>query len=252
MNKIEPDTYTESVICPTHGEYIANVITVMQTKRKSKCPECLAIKCAKEDEENRKKRALEILSLKKSASIPPRFKNKSFDSYQASSDGKKKALAICQKYAESYPQRLEAGGGMVLCGGPGTGKTHLAISVIDYIVENYAKSALFTSVMGITKRIKKTYSANSSETEEQAFKIFANPSLLVIDELGVQFGTDTEKLILFEIINYRYEHMLPTILISNLALNELMEFAGDRIIDRMQEGGGAVISFDWSSYRQKI
>ncbi|KAA6208087.1 ATP-binding protein, partial [Avibacterium paragallinarum] len=42
----------------------------------------------------------------------------------------------------------------------------------------------------------------------------------------------------------------PTILISNLSEDELSRYVGERIIDRMREGKGAVINFDWESYRQ--
>ena len=46
---------------------------------------------------------------------------------------------------------------------------------------------------------------------------FIRPDLLILDEVGVQFGSETEKMILFEIINGRYEQLKPTIVISNLA-----------------------------------
>ena len=44
---------------------------------------------------------------------------------------------------------------------------------------------------------------------------FIRPDLLILDEVGVQFGSETEKMILFEIINGRYEQLKPTIVISN-------------------------------------
>jgi DNA replication protein DnaC len=43
--------------------------------------------------------------------------------------------------------------------------------------------------------------------------------------------------------------MKPTILISNLAIGPLAEFAGDRVIDRMKENGGKLVVFDWKSHR---
>lgn len=81
-------------------------------------------------------------------------------------------------------------------------------------------------------------------------EIYTDKDLLIIDEVGVQFGSESEKIILFEIINERYEQMKPTILISNLSEDELSRYVGERIIDRMREGKGAVINFDWESYRK--
>lgn len=44
---------------------------------------------------------------------------------------------------------------------------------------------------------------------------------------------------MFEIINTRYERMRPTILISNQSKEELSAFIGERVIDRMNDGGAA-------------
>ncbi|NHX33749.1 ATP-binding protein, partial [Escherichia coli] len=82
-------------------------------------------------------------------------------------------------------------------------------------------------------------------------RIYTNPDLLIIDEVGVQFGSEAEKLILFEIINTRYERMKPTILISNQTREELGAFIGERVIDRMSDGGGCTLAFTWDSYRSR-
>ena len=74
---------------------------------------------------------------------------------------------------------------------------------------------------------------------------------MIIDEVGVQFGSEAEKLIMFEIINTRYERMKPTILISNQTKEELAAFIGERVLDRMSDGGGCTLSFTWDSYRSK-
>ncbi len=56
--------------------------------------------------------------------------------------------------------------------------------------------------------------------------------LLIIDEVGVQFGSAAEMAILQEIINARYEIILPTILISNLSPEELWAFISPRIAEQ--------------------
>lgn len=50
-------------------------------------------------------------------------------------------------------------------------------------------------------------------------------------------------------MNTRYERMLPTVLISNLTPAEISQVISDRLTDRMVEGGGATLVFDWNSYR---
>lgn len=81
---------------------------------------------------------------------------------------------------------------------------------------------------------------------------FTATDLLILDEVGVQFGTDYEKVIITDIINRRYNDMRPTIILSNLDELELCDYLGARVMDRMFEGGGGVIAFGWDSYRAKV
>ena len=67
----------------------------------------------------------------------------------------------------------------------------------------------------------------------------------------MQYGTDTERLALWEVMNGRYESMKPTILVSNLTAKEIAGYVGDRVIDRMRENGGAVLAFTWESFRSR-
>jgi DNA replication protein DnaC len=77
----------------------------------------------------------------------------------------------------------------------------------------------------------------------------------VIDEIGVQFGTESEQNHLFEVINNRMLEVKPTILVTNLLLNSpddsvktLRNYLGERTYDRMREVGMS-ICFDWQSHR---
>ena len=80
-------------------------------------------------------------------------------------------------------------------------------------------------------------------------RYFTKPDLLIIDEVGVQFGSPAEMTILHEVINARYESVLPTILISNLPPEQLKEFISDRIFDRVTDGGRNYLVFNWASFR---
>ena len=88
-------------------------------------------------------------------------------------------------------------------------------------------------------------------TELQALEEFIKPDILVLDEIGMQLGTDSEHLLLFSLLNGRYEELKPTIVISNLTLEEVKKYLNDRIYDRLRENGGGVLAFDWESWRQK-
>ena len=89
-------------------------------------------------------------------------------------------------------------------------------------------------------------------TEQDAIDALVMPDLLILDEVGVQFGTVTESLIMFEILNGRYEKVRPTIVMSNLTEDEITEYLGSRVVDRLKEGGGVLVAFDWDSYRGRV
>lgn len=214
----------------------------------------------KKDEEERQRYELEAAFSR--TLIPQRFKGKDFENFDSICEKSTLAKNICKSYAEKFQELHKLGTGLILCGNTGTGKTHLACSVIDYIIRNVEvpyktngkmilkkSSAIFMETAKIIRQVKQTYSKSSSKTEQQVIDSFVLPDLLVMDEVGVQFGSDTEKMIIFEIINERYLHIKPTILISNLSLKELADYIGDRVIDRMRENGGKVVVFDWKTHR---
>lgn len=246
-------------VCDKHGVFQqrckkANLLTrVLETK--SECPACLAEKLAKleADEAASEKRwkQSQIDRMMGDLQLPERFAGATLDNYQAVNDDAARCLKLCKAYAAKWPERLKQGGGLVMCGKPGTGKNHLALAIAKHVINEHQNSALFTTALRIARLFKSTWSKNSERTEAEVIRIYTDPELLIIDEVGVQFGSEAEKLILFEIINTRYERMMPTILISNLPKDELAAFIGERVIDRMNDGGGCTLAFTWDSYRSR-
>lgn len=246
-------------VCDKHGAFQqrckkANLLTrVLETK--SECPACLAEKLAKleadEAASERRWKQSQIDRMIGDLQLPERFAGATLDNYQPVNDDAARCLKLCKAYAAKWPERLKQGGGLVMCGKPGTGKNHLALAIAKHVINEHQNSALFTTALRIARLFKSTWSKNSERTEAEVIRIYTDPELLIIDEVGVQFGSEAEKLILFEIINTRYERMMPTILISNLPKDELAAFIGERVIDRMNDGGGCTLAFTWESYRSR-
>lgn len=221
-----------------HGEYVANVLGADGAERwLPGCP-----KCARE---------LEMAGIIGRAAIPPRFQAKTFAGFDARGARQKAVLEQAVAYARDFEDALVAGRGMMFCGKPGTGKTHLACAILNEVVRK-SRAGLYATVASAVRRVKDTWSRDSDETEREAIALFVQPDLLVLDEVGVQFGSETEKLILFEIVNGRYEQVRPTILLSNLDVKGVEDNIGYRAVDRLREGGGRIVVFDWESRRTEL
>jgi DNA replication protein DnaC len=179
--------------------------------------------------------------------IGVRFKGKSFTDYNPVNKAAEQALDVCRSFSASF--RANSGTNMIFVGSPGTGKNMLS-AVIGQDIIKRGFSFLHTTALKIVRRYKDSWK-QPGVTEEQVLRYYTTPDLLVIDEIGVQFGTVTEQLYLTELINDRYEAMKPIIMLSNLTIKQIEDAMGVRSMERFQENGGRVVVFNWPSYRRR-
>lgn len=183
--------------------------------------------------------------------IPLRFREATVESYQVTTNPEQQAIARrqCQDYAAGFADHCQVGRSMMLLGAVGTGKTHLGCAVVQSVIRNLGATARYTSALDIIRDIKSTFTKNSELSEGEVYAALRAPDLLVIDEIGVQHGSDFERQVLFEVINDRYKDINPTIVISNLGILGLRKCLGDRAVDRLTDAGGPAVLFNWASAR---
>ena len=243
---------TKPAVCDTHGAYESRCFIGSIW---SKCPTCGAETAAKERAEvETRERESRLQAWQRKigdAGIPERFRDRSLPGFVVKTFAQGNALEFAKSYADNFDAALKTGRSALFLGKPGTGKTHLAVGIGMQIMQRDNRSVLFTTVMRAIRRVKDTWSRDSRESESEAIAALVFPDLLILDEVGVQFGSDTEKLILFDVLNERYEKRRPTLMLSNLGLDDVRAFLGDRIFDRLREDGGESIVFDRESYRGK-
>ena len=103
------------------------------------------------------------------------------------------------------------------------------------LLKEYAFSyPMYYKASEIFSAVRSTYQAGASTNEEETLKFFSSIQLLVIDEVGVQKGSEAEKRILFSILDNRVTSNKPSILLSNLGPKALEELLGDRLYDRIR------------------
>jgi len=254
-NPNELEMKTELFTCEKHGEFYTEFVFIGNRWRGEPiCPACA--KEAADEKERRRLLALGNAQLErkiKSSGIPKRFRGKTFDNYRvySNNDAQKKALQVCRSYALNFKTVMEKGTCLVLCGRPGTGKNHLVAAIANTLIASGPHTVIFTRVYSAIMAIKETFRNDCATTERDVLSAFIGVDLLVLDEVGVQFNSDYERMMLFEIINSRYDEVRPTILISNLNAKEAEQFVGERVWDRLFEDGGVVLPFDWQSERRK-
>lgn len=251
----------ESVNCPKHGEF--EQITY-QSGRKSLCPHCLkdreqearAAEQAKAAEAEAQRRARDLQQRIGDAGVPPRFANKTAAAYAVFNPVQESILAQVKAYAAEFTRpQGHSGRNMLFVGNKGTGKTHLSAALINHVIKNCGGTARFCTVSELNRIVRESKSYDSPVKESEVIRAFGSYDLLVIDEVGVQSGTEAESRALFDVFNERYGNLKPTIMISNLrydpanGVDELTPVLGDRVIDRMKEDGGKIFGFNWESYR---
>lgn len=185
--------------------------------------------------------------------VTPRFRSCTFDNFVTGAEtAKVRALETCRRYAEGFDGHYIAGRALMLLGEIGNGKTHLACAILQHIVRVEGATGLIVTAEAIMQAVSDSFRSNATPTKTELLAELAAVDLLVIDEVGMhtpRAGKDFMPGLLHEVIDRRYQLVLPTILISNQGREQLPEFIGPRATDRLRENGGLLAPFTWASAR---
>lgn len=239
------------VACEKHGAYTSSGTRYMGKREVwTRCPDCEEERIAAERQAEADQKAAqaqaELEAAIGNAAIPARFIGRSFDNFKADTEAQRHALTVARDYAEGFDRNFQTGASLILSGMPGTGKSHLATAILQAIMPRHV--GLYLTCMGLIRAVRDTWRRDSERSETEVLAMLCSVPLLVIDEIGVQYGTDGEQTLLFEVIDRRYRDMKPTILLTNQDKKGFREYIGDRTFDRLVETGRWV-PFDWESYR---
>ena len=191
-------------------------------------------------------RLIEVEKLKRSSGIPERYITASLRSWTPDNTEQE---TIHKQLLNWFGNILSRDcPSVIIQGAYGTGKTWVSCGIVNDLINDHG-TAQFITAKGYTEKIKESYRKNSEYSESQIRNRYSRVDLLVLDEIGRQFDSDSERLYFFDLINERYNAMKPTLLITNLDSDQVAAFLGEAIIDRFRDASGEILSMNWTSRR---
>ena len=179
----------------------------------------------KEKQQAQKEREEQIRKWRESG-IKPRYFDSTWENWKAETNEQKNHLEEVRQYA--WERNL------FIVGNNGTGKTHIAMCLVK-------DGATYCSAPKLFRTVR-----DNLKLEQEIISKYGSCKLFILDEVGRQKGTDFERNLLFEIIDERWENMLPTTIIGNFDQNIFVDLYGTAIIDRLRPD---TVEFNWSSKR---
>jgi DNA replication protein DnaC len=121
-------------------------------------------------------------------------------------------------------------GWLILKGGYGCGKTHLAAAIANQCVE-HGRPVLFITVPDLLDHLRAAFAPSSPTTYDARFEQVRAAPVLVLDDLGTESSTLWAQEKLFQILNHRYNVRLPTVVTTNHELEEIPLRLRSRLVD---------------------
>jgi len=166
------------------------------------------------------------------AGVPPRYLHCSFESFKVTKQNEQ-VYEVCRDYITNPAHSL------YLYGTCGTGKTHLAVSITRELLIQ-GKEIMFTFVPRLFFDIRQTFQDEFGQSEQDFIQHFVTCGCLVLDDFGVEKCTDWVRQTLNFIISERDNNFRPTVITSNISLDEVTIRIDERVSSRIA-GMGKVV-----------
>ena len=141
---------------------------------------------------------------------------------------RRKTVRAAYEAAERFAE--DPSGWLLLSGGYGVGKTHLAAAIGNAVIKQGGE-ALFILAPDLLDHLRSTFAPDSPESYDELFDRLKNTPLLILDDLGAESATPWAQEKLFQLLNHRYLRRLPTVITTNRPLSALEARIRSRLMD---------------------
>ncbi len=169
--------------------------------------------------------------------IPPNMRARmTFAAFDPAGNGRltdyqQRSLQAAKSYVQRWANRPD--GWLRLHGPFGVGKTHLAVAAASER-EDRGDEVFFATVADLLDYLRATFAPESEVTHDDLLDRIRNADVLVLDDMGAERSTPFAEDKLFQIVGYRYEERLPTIITTSQQI-EAIAAARPRIASRLQD-----------------
>jgi DNA replication protein DnaC len=111
-------------------------------------------------------------------------------------------------------------GWLLLRGGYGCGKTHLAAAIANEFLSR-GQPVLFVNAPDLLDHLRATFGPESEVSFDQRFDEVRDAPVLILDDLGTQNATPWAQEKLYQVFNHRYNAQLPTVITTNQDLADI-------------------------------
>ena len=151
--------------------------------------------------------------------IGRKFQEKNFENFNVNPNNEM-AVKVAKDYTNKCITKIQSEG-LIIMGKSGLGKTHLAASIANKLIEN-DKIVLMGRLTTLLDMIKETFRDNT-KSENELIELYSNVDMMIIDDLGTEKISQWALGKLYTIIQNRNENGLPIIITTRFDKQGLIE-----------------------------
>ena len=143
----------------------------------------------------------------------------------------RETLRAAHDVAQNFARSLQ--GWLFLTGPSGIGKKHLSVAIINERLK-LGQRCCFALVPDLLDHLRAAFNPENKVSYDQRFDRIKTSPLLVLDNLGAEQSTPWAEEKLFQVIEFRYNLEMPTVITSNDSMEDL-EKTRPRIASRLKD-----------------